>query len=101
MYLEKIANQMNLAAASGMPKEVLAANWSPSNDRMEIQITESAFALIALSYGPVTKRLQNNGRYARLSFITSSGAEIFALKEAKVTGPLYQIIDGELVEVGA
>jgi hypothetical protein len=100
MYLEKIADQMNLAAASGMPTEVLAANWSASNNRMEIQITEGAFAPFC-GLGPVTKRLQNNGRYARLSFITSSGAEIFALKEAKVTGPLYQIIDGELVEVGA
>jgi hypothetical protein len=98
MYNEKIAEQMNLAAGNAMPREVLAVNWSGANGRIEIQVTESAFKQEFTDQGiKETRTSQNSGNWTRLSFITKSGAEVFTLEE--MTGPMYRIIDGQLVEV--
>ena len=97
MNIAKIAEEMNVAA-NLMPGWFIAANWSHANGRIEIQVTEIAFKQEFTDRGiKETRKSQNSGNWTRLSFITESGAEVFTLEQ--ITGPIYRIIDGQLVEV--
>jgi len=97
MNIAKIAEEMNVAA-NLMPGWFIAANWSHANGRIEIQVTEIAFKQEFTDRGiKETRKSQNSGNWTRLSFITESGAEVFTLEQ--IIGPIYRIIDGQLVEV--
>lgn len=98
MNIAKIAEEINVAVGNAMPRWVLAVNWSHANGRIEIQVTEIAFKQEFTDRGiKETRKSQNSGNWTRLSFITESGAEVFTLEQ--ITGPIYRIIDGQLVEV--
>ena len=97
--LEEIADQMhNLVTGKTITKDIVGFSWSDANSRMELQVMKSAFDDEFADKGHhITKRLQSSGNFYRLSVLTPSGAEVFALEA--ITGPLYRLIDGEMVEV--